>query len=42
MKTTLKIKKEGLEKELLKLEGKHLGCWCKPDKCYGDILLRLI
>ena len=36
-----KIKKEGIE-ELKKLKGKVLGCWCKPEKCHGDILLKLI
>ena len=28
--------------ELLKLKGKTLGCWCKPEYCHGDILIRLI
>jgi hypothetical protein len=28
--------------ELLNLKNKNLGCWCKPDKCHGDILLQLI
>ena len=28
--------------ELLLLQGKQLGCWCKPNKCHGDILLKLI
>ncbi len=28
--------------ELLKLKGKILGCWCKPEKCHGDILIELI
>jgi hypothetical protein len=28
--------------ELLKLRGKNLGCWCKPEPCHGDILLELI
>ena len=31
-----------LVKELLKLEGKNLGCWCKPSKCHGDIIIKLI
>lgn len=31
-----------LVKELLSLSGKKLGCWCKPDNCHGDILLKLI
>ena len=25
------------------LEGKTLGCWCKPDQaCHGDILIELL
>ena len=28
--------------ELLKLDGKKLGCWCKPECCHGDILLELM
>lgn len=24
------------------LEGKILGCWCKPRACHGDILVELI
>jgi hypothetical protein len=28
--------------ELMKLEGKNLGCWCSPEPCHGDILLELI
>lgn len=31
-----------LVKELIKLEGKKLGCWCKPKCCHGDILVELI
>ena len=27
---------------LHELEGKTLGCFCKPEKCHGDILLELI
>ena len=37
-----KIEKEGLQEELLKLEGKNLGCWCKPERCHGDVLRELI
>jgi hypothetical protein len=33
-------------KELLdslhELKGLTLGCWCKPKKCHGDILVKLI
>ncbi len=28
--------------QLLALEGKRLGCWCKPEGCHGDVLLELI
>jgi hypothetical protein len=28
--------------ELKKLKGKKLGCWCKPDRCHGDVLLKYI
>jgi hypothetical protein len=31
-----------LVEELLKLKGKKLGCWCKPECCHGDILVKLI
>ncbi len=27
---------------LEELEGKELGCWCKPESCHGDILIRLL
>jgi hypothetical protein len=27
---------------LYRLKGKTLGCWCKPEKCHGDILIKLI
>jgi hypothetical protein len=29
--------------DLPELEGKVLGCWCKPEKaCHGDVLLDLL
>ena len=31
-----------LQEELLKLEGKNLGCWCAPEPCHANILLELI
>lgn len=37
-----KIIDENLIEELLKLKGKKIGCWCKPEKCHGDVLLKLI
>lgn len=37
-----KIIDENLQEELIKLKDKNLGCWCKPEACHGDILLKLI
>lgn len=31
-----------LEENLLALDGKHLGCWCHPEACHGDVLKRMI
>ncbi len=31
-----------LLKQLPKLKGKVLGCFCKPARCHGDILVKLI
>jgi len=28
--------------DLQELDGKILGCWCKPKKCHGDILKRMV
>ena len=28
--------------DLHELEGKVLGCWCKPKRCHGDVLIELI
>lgn len=24
------------------LDGKVLGCWCKPKKCHGDVLIKIL
>lgn len=32
----------GAKEAILDLRGKILGCWCAPEPCHGDILLRLI
>ena len=29
-----------LMKRLIELKGKILGCWCKPNSCHGDILVK--
>jgi hypothetical protein len=31
-----------LMNSLHELEGKVLGCWCKPKACHGDVLVELI
>lgn len=31
-----------LLKDLHELEGKTLGCWCKPKRCHGDTLKELV
>lgn len=36
------INEPNLYNSLEELRGKELGCWCKPTKCHGDILLRLL
>jgi hypothetical protein len=28
-----------LLKQLPELKGKVLACWCKPERCHGDVLL---
>jgi hypothetical protein len=35
-------KNDELKDELLKLKGKNLGCWCHPEPCHGDVLIKLI
>ena len=36
-----KINREGTD-ELKKLKNKVLGCWCHPEKCHGDILIKIL
>ena len=31
-----------LMSELHELKGKNLGCWCYPELCHGDVLLKLL
>ena len=37
-----KLEDDYYKEELLKLRGKNLGCWCKPESCHGDVLIKLI
>lgn len=36
------LQNEELMNSLHELEGKVLGCWCKPKSCHGDVLLKLV
>lgn len=27
--------------EILRMEGKQLGCWCHPEECHGDIIVKV-
>jgi len=36
------LNNEKLMNDLHELEGKVLGCWCKPKACHGDVLVKLI
>lgn len=36
------INGEITEDELLELDGKTLGCWCKPRPCHGDVYVKII
>jgi hypothetical protein len=31
-----------LKTQLISMKGKNLGCWCCPELCHGDVLLKLI
>lgn len=34
--------RSNLYDDLKELNGKTLGCWCKPQSCHGDVLKRLL
>lgn len=42
MREMLDVKYPWMVRELLKLRGKRLGCWCAPQPCHGDVLVKLI
>ncbi len=33
---------EQLLSQIDELEDKVLGCWCKPENCHGDVLVRIL
>lgn len=36
------IKNSKLYNQIEELNGKVLGCWCKPEACHGDVLIELL
>ena len=32
----------GLINDIHELRNKELGCWCKPEACHGDILIKYV
>jgi len=36
------LENKELMNDLYELEGKVLGCWCKPAECHGDVLVELL
>lgn len=36
------VKQENLLGSIHELEGKVLGCWCRPKECHGDVLIDLL
>jgi len=37
-----KINADPITYDLKELVGKNLGCWCHPEPCHGDILIKLL
>ncbi len=33
---------EEFKREVLKLKGRVLGCYCKPKKCHGDVIVEYL
>jgi hypothetical protein len=33
---------KSLQDELMMMKNKNLGCWCYPEMCHGNIILKLI
>jgi len=36
------LTQQNLLDSLPELNGKVLGCWCKPEACHGDILIEMV
>lgn len=38
----IKKKIENKEVDINELKGKNLFCWCKPEACHGDVLVKIL
>ena len=38
----IRYERPDLLSRLPELVGKRLGCWCKPEPCHGDVLVKLV
>lgn len=36
------LNNEELMNSIEELKGKTLGCWCKPNRCHGDVLIEIL
>lgn len=41
VRTSSDAKAQWIRDHVIELHGKTLGCWCHPEACHGDVLLRL-
>ena len=38
----VRANKDGLWDALEEIDGKELGCWCCPEPCHGNVLIKLL
>lgn len=36
------LENDELLSDIIELDGKVLGCWCKPNACHGDVLVEIL
>jgi hypothetical protein len=37
-----KLRNDWFRNKVLSLKNKSLGCWCKPLKCHGDVIVEYV
>lgn len=37
-----KLKDKECMERFKQLRGKNLGCWCRPGKCHGDVIVKVL